>query len=565
MTRVELTWLYADSSRHWWLPCENSRIRTDMAVAVLGSTRLSPTPNCISVDTADPKRNGTDAISFPSQSLQNTVRTIMIKSPFGCVVVLLAVQFIGGFGLATQHATPEFPTRPFNDRSALASVSIGSQVDISSIQGVEDSELTPTEEALKVETDTKMKRALDTETKTKLGVAGGAVTTTTANSESTPSNPPIFLQVTTSGSDPLGMNQVSGFYGPGAWSAWILTIIGAWWTLFRARSKRFDLNTWLFLFVLNWVAIDIFRGLHSMGQVSTTDRNHARKFDKHLGSYGAALNMLFWGCFHGLLQLATTYTFIYRGHASQRLRTLAIGLPLPLIALACSSGLFFLLPDSRLSKIPALYWKGMRQETHDFILTTASCTVLLVLPGILVLYRTKLLPGPFYRTLRYVVSFNQTKGKRFWIVVLVLSIFALYMSIFGIAVTDNEGWFWGMVPSFILMSPLLFLLSFPVLWLGTVLISATHYVLTGLGSHVSESCFFMPCSPQSMKDEDQIYALLAGIFAFVGLEVIPFFHAKLRKRWLEDRQFESQVEAGLRRLWLRRQESGGIEMTSSSV
>ena len=69
---------------------------------------------------------------------------------------------------------------------------------------------------------------------------------------------------------------------------------------------------------------------------------------------------------------------------------------------------------------------------------------------------------------------------------------------------------------------------------------------------ISESCFFMPCSPQSIKDEDQIYALLAGIFLCVGLEVFPPAFRRLRQWYRDNRLFVQMVEGALRQFEMRR-------------
>jgi len=71
-------------------------------------------------------------------------------------------------------------------------------------------------------------------------------------------------------------------------------------------------------------------------------------------------------------------------------------------------------------------------------------------------------------------------------------------------------------------------------------------------TQVSESCFFMPCSPQSIKDDDQIYALLAGVFLFVGLEGLPPAFKYLRRRYRETRRFVQLVERTLREFEMRR-------------
>jgi len=41
------------------------------------------------------------------------------------------------------------------------------------------------------------------------------------------------------------------------------------------------------------------------------------------------------------------------------------------------------------------------------------------------------------------------------------------------------------------------------------------------GTPISESCFFMPCAPQSIKDWDQAFSLTAALILLICTEVIP--------------------------------------------
>jgi hypothetical protein len=50
----------------------------------------------------------------------------------------------------------------------------------------------------------------------------------------------------------------------------------------------------------------------------------------------------------------------------------------------------------------------------------------------------------------------------------------------------------------------------------------------------SQSCFFMPCAPQSIQEEDQKAALFAGLFHFVA--------QKLRNQYQDCAVFGNHVE-----------------------
>src|SRR5690349_14987992 len=62
--------------------------------------------------------------------------------------------------------------------------------------------------------------------------------TKTTSLTSTATAIPLYLPVTASPPDRLGIAQVSGFYGPGAWAAWFLTGVAAWWRILRRSKKK---------------------------------------------------------------------------------------------------------------------------------------------------------------------------------------------------------------------------------------------------------------------------------------------------------------------------------------
>jgi len=61
-------------------------------------------------------------------------------------------------------------------------------------------------------------------------------------------------------------------------------------------------------------------------------------------------------------------------------------------------------------------------------------------------------------------------------------------------------------------------------------------------SSPSHSCFFMPCAPQKIGENDQAYSLFSGLFSLVVIEVlVPWLVRQLRKEWLEKGLFEQEV------------------------
>lgn len=109
---------------------------------------------------------------------------------------------------------------------------------------------------------------------------------TIATSTSSYTGTPLNLSVTASPSDLLGIGQVSGFHGPGAWTAWFLTIATSWIRILRRLEHKIDLNAWLFLLGMNWAAIDIFR--------TSLQQAH--------GSVWSGLHCRLWGTGHALFQ-----------------------------------------------------------------------------------------------------------------------------------------------------------------------------------------------------------------------------------------------------------------------
>jgi hypothetical protein len=58
----------------------------------------------------------------------------------------------------------------------------------------------------------------------------------------------------------------------------------------------------------------------------------------------------------------------------------------------------------------------------------------------------------------------------------------------------------------------------------------------------SESCFFMPCAPQSISETDQAGALFIGLFLFIGVEVAFPLYARLKRRYADYERFRRTVD-----------------------
>jgi hypothetical protein len=84
---------------------------------------------------------------------------------------------------------------------------------------------------------------------------------------------------------------------------------------------------------------------------------------------------------------------------------------------------------------------------------------------------------------------------------------------------------------------------------GSPMLSTVVYVYKAYLRHEadpSKSCFLMPCSPQSIKDEDQVWSLFAGLFSFVASEVIMPMYKEFQRRSGEEKEFVESVEGAFR-------------------
>ncbi|KAJ5629248.1 hypothetical protein N7528_002905 [Penicillium herquei] len=177
----------------------------------------------------------------------------------------------------------------------------------------------------------------------------------------------LYLPVTSTEPDPLGMANVSGLYGPGSWAGWFLTLVASWFRIIRLSKEKIDPNTAVYLFWTNWAAVDVWRGVIIALSIPRDAPDYDDRVKSGLGSLGAALNFTFWGTFHAQIQLLIlAIAFGSSRDRDRRLLTHTIGLILPSITLWI---LFSRIPD-----VPALYWHGMRSSVHQDLLRYASYT-----------------------------------------------------------------------------------------------------------------------------------------------------------------------------------------------
>ncbi|KAJ5788244.1 hypothetical protein N7457_003234 [Penicillium paradoxum] len=364
----------------------------------------------------------------------------------------------------------------------------------------------------------------------------------------------VYLSVTTGPPDVLGIGNVSGFYGPGSWAAWFLSIVASWVRFIRGSEERFDPNTWLFLLGTNWAAVGLLRGIRLAQGIPQDSPTYDADLNSMQGSIAAAFTITFWGTFHASIQYLVTMRYcITMKTQRHRLWTLLLGMILPSIALLSSSGLI------RTMNVPELYWQGMHGGARDFNLRVAAGTPYFIVP--FSVWLLDYLNIPMMPTMIIDLRKRTVKKMRASRVIASLfrgiayvSVVMLILSMMMLEATRNEKWLLGLLPLAPMYIYLLVLVA-PIFWsIMLTCASAWYVVMTYVARSVkaSQSCFFMPCAPQSINEEDQLFALFAGLLMFLGWEIIPVLVKGFRKRYRDRQESIEHMEERMRQLEMRR-------------
>jgi hypothetical protein len=242
-----------------------------------------------------------------------------------------------------------------------------------------------------------------------------------------------------------------------------------------------------------------------------------------------------------------------------RVRTFFLGSIVPSLALMCSIRL------ASNSFVPALYWHGIEDFQHVLNVVFASLIGVCSMPlfvaivsseGILVLPKVV-----SQRLKRIVLESGIPWAKLRQIVILLcggiflLGMVSVFLGLIILAITKNDSLVsaGSTAMSFLLLVPSV--LVIPLWWILCVGVCVTYYAVRAYmtrGVKASESCFFMPCAPQSIKEEDQLFALIAGLLLFVGWEILPVVRYEFKKRYRDRKAFVQDVELRMRQLQTRR-------------
>ncbi|KAF2833081.1 hypothetical protein CC86DRAFT_4765 [Ophiobolus disseminans] len=287
----------------------------------------------------------------------------------------------------------------------------------------------------------------------------------------------LNLAPATIGEDVLGIAKVSGFYGPGNWAAWLLTIAASWIAIWEdGHTQMFHVVT--HVLYTNWAAVDLLRQLRPMDQSKAVADSGHHGVSNH-GPVAAAFNVTYWG----LLQIGSQYVHVllipdWQPNAQRRRIILLLGQLLPSLAgAACLYYIHSDLDDRDVSHrynqdsplLPMLYHDDISQLRHQwsmyyaFLLMAATCFLVCIGLGHLLWIRI---------------------FKKTW---KLNSMLAIYIAT-------------------VMPMAVMFRLDGTIVYLLRIVLSG--------GRIASKSCFFMPCAPQRIDDWDQSFTLFVALFVF---------------------------------------------------
>jgi hypothetical protein len=267
------------------------------------------------------------------------------------------------------------------------------------------------------------------------------------------------------GNSSLDFSQVSGFYGPGPWAAWLLAIISSFYSLYWRPGKATIPTILPQILYTNWAAIDLLRqfGIDNLS----------------FGSITAAACITYWG----LCQLLVLAIYMQVVHSDSAVR-------------------------ERLLRIRTLIRVG------SIVPTIAVCASIFQ-----AIARTYHHEGEVYEALGVVFVPGYVKNSlhslKVYITPLAIIIGPCFCYVFirgGVSGLRRYGvrlqLYWGMFASMVF-------LGFIFLWISLMLPIHMLCILWIHTTNLQTACFVKPCAPQSIKDWDQAFSLLCGLAFFL--------------------------------------------------
>lgn len=360
--------------------------------------------------------------------------------------------------------------------------------------------------------------------------------------------PRLFLHLDSAAPDTIGFALVNGYYGPGSWAGWFLFVCYSWYTLLRSKSSTVDLSTISFALPLNAIAIDHFHHLKAISALKLVDDP---SWTQHGASLGAAFTVLFWGLLCMIAQgvVVLLYPGFLRVNGARGI-ILLIGSVLPAASLAAAA---WMLDVEMIACIPALYWPGMYNSGWEnnmsldhwsgYALATTTGTWLLFsyacLATYLILWFT-LSDRSVTRSVTHLINLL----PRSWMIENPLTQFCLcllagtlVLVVFMTCLLTGHEY---VAVVMVVMSLFCFLMIavFSALWLGVGSIALIAHVSTYLfaicfskKTSITQSCFFMPCAPQSITELDQAIDLCTGLFILGVMELMGPYLGRVWRLW----------------------------------
>jgi hypothetical protein len=395
-----------------------------------------------------------------------------------------------------------------------------------------------------------------------------STTVGTPSASATDSEPYLHIPLRTGAPDTIGFESVNGFYGPGAWAGWFLLICASWIRLFR-EPRVFDFNFWAYLLAMNWAAIELMRNVRQLMDLKAAG---AVDWMQNCATIGAAMNVVIWGQFHAVVQLLTDSIrrFIKDDEVTwQRFATTMVGLFLPTLALTIAGLGLFGPEGSQIQNVtPTLYWDGMLSndgKSHDIIDSRGwahdkALSIAMIVGPTWFTWTVEVAIAATISGLWYIASDSgKNMVKRVWDGMMdwrYMGWYAFSSIFFGLTIIIA----WGLYELWWLR---LILIPFLPIYLAFGLFLSLYISVCSLLGHavliwysmayvwkayvartvpISESCFFMPCSPHDISQGDQAFALLAGLFALVVAEVGYPFYQSMKRRRREEARFQAETE-----------------------
>lgn len=259
---------------------------------------------------------------------------------------------------------------------------------------------------------------------------------------------------------PSGFSQISSFYGPGAWAAWVITMVASWIPIIHGDYAH-NLHFVGYALYTNWAAIDfIYQINRDLGDKSDSSATKQARLENTIASI-AVMNV---GTCQAVGQmLVYVYMVVFKSTPS-KCPSLAQGMYLSVGAV---------LPLCMICSGPLSYNPSVYLENHLGELLLFGIICLSSLPAGVASYALHNISSP-----RSVFYHRPMFG--YYIYMVAFTVMAITLSIFSsnaMMEESREAYFRGTQPA--------------------------------------ARCYFVPCAPQRIGEWDQAFSLLVALVLFL--------------------------------------------------